>query len=123
MPKEDTQFKPGNTLGGRPKGSRNKLGEDFLHELHEDFKKHGQSAIVEVREKRPAEYMKVIASILPKELKVTVDPLEELSDADLDKYIKQLASALSIEVRNSESATDKAAEEELQQASSVRTLQ
>jgi hypothetical protein len=123
MPKEDTQFKPGNKLGGRPKGARNKLGEDFIHALHDDFALHGAGVIAEVRADKPSDYMKIIASILPKELKVTVDPLEELSDADLDKYIKQLASALSIEVRNSEGSSDQAETAELQPSEPVRTLQ
>ena len=37
------RFRPGNS--GRPKGSRNKLGEDFIAALAEDFAKHGMKAI------------------------------------------------------------------------------
>lgn len=53
---------------GRPKGSRHKLGEDFLKALQQDFATHGANAIVEVREARPQDYLKIIASILPKEI-------------------------------------------------------
>ena len=41
MPKEDTQFKKGNP--GRPKGARNKFGEDFISALKEDFNEHGKT--------------------------------------------------------------------------------
>ena len=37
------RFQPGNP--GRPKGSRNKLGEDFIAAVAEDFAKHGMKAI------------------------------------------------------------------------------
>jgi Family of unknown function (DUF5681) len=53
---------------GRPKGARNKLGEAFLDALQADFEEHGASVIAEVREKLPHQYLKIIASILPKEL-------------------------------------------------------
>jgi hypothetical protein len=87
-------FQPGTRMGGRPKGSRNKLGEEFLSKLHADFEQHGAKVIATVREKQPAVYLKVIASILPQQLEVKVDPIEEMSDADLDRYIGQLAGAI-----------------------------
>jgi len=35
------RFLTGNSGGGRPKGSRNKLGEQFLEALVQDFTEHG----------------------------------------------------------------------------------
>lgn len=89
---ESGRFAPGNA--GRPKGSRNKLGEDFLSKLQADFQQHGAEVIQKVREDKPDVYLKVVASILPQQVEVRVDPLEEMSDADLDRYIKQLAGAV-----------------------------
>ncbi len=65
-------FKPGasGNPGGKPVGSRNKLQGDFVRELAEDFAKHGKKAIVSVREDRPADYLRVIASLMPKEIDV-----------------------------------------------------
>lgn len=123
MPSSDTQFKPGNPGGGRPKGARTKLGEAFLQALHDDFQANGKEAILGVREKKPDAYLKIIAMILPKEFKVTVDPLDELSDTDLDRYIKQLASALALEVRAGEGAESEANKASAQSVKPVQTLQ
>ena len=74
------RFLTGNSSGGRPKGSRNKLGEQFLEALAEDFAEHGHEAIVACREAKPTEYLKVVAGLLPKELLVRKDPVAEMSD-------------------------------------------
>jgi len=79
---------------GRPKGSRNKLGEDFLTKLQADFAEHGEKTIQQVREERPHEYLKVVASILPKELNVRSDALTEMSDEDLAAILGAVQSAI-----------------------------
>jgi hypothetical protein len=58
-------FKPGQSGNprGRPKGARNKLGEDFLTELYENFAVHGAAAIERVCEDDPAAYLRVIVSV------------------------------------------------------------
>lgn len=62
---------------GRPKGSRNKLGEDFLHAMLNDFnavgedgKINGVEAIRKVRENDPVAYVRTLSAIMPKELEV-----------------------------------------------------
>jgi hypothetical protein len=73
MPREDTQFKIGNPGGpGRPKGSKNKLSENFVYALAEDFKKGGIEAIERLREDSPGEYLRIIAHLIPKELLLEV---------------------------------------------------
>ena len=92
------RFVSGNIGGpGRPRGARAKLGEAFLTALCDDFHEHGEDAIREVREKRPADYLKVCASLMPKELTVKVDPLEELTPEQLDAHIRRLAGKISLE--------------------------
>ena len=70
--KKDTRIKPGEVRNpnGRPKGSRHKLGEDFLRKLQADFALHGEGVIQSVREGKPSDYLKVVASVLPKEIEL-----------------------------------------------------
>lgn len=64
---EKGRFVTGNSGGGRPKGARAKLGEAFLKAMQEDFAANGVAAVEAVRVEKPDQYLKVIASILPKE--------------------------------------------------------
>jgi hypothetical protein len=91
-PPVEHQFKPGNP--GRPKGSRNKLGEAFLEALHNDFNAHGVKAIQAVRKDKPDQYLKVIASILPKELNVNVNDMDNLSDDELIERVRSIDAAI-----------------------------
>jgi hypothetical protein len=66
---EQGQFINGHIGGpGRPRGSRNKLGEEFCIALYEDFQKHGVAVIEAVRTERPADYLKLVASLVPRQI-------------------------------------------------------
>ena len=84
-----TRFGPGVTgnPGGKPTKARNRLQGDFLRILAEDFSTHGKSAIIEMREKKPAEYVKVCASLMPKEIEVSTTQLDEMSDEQLESTL------------------------------------
>jgi hypothetical protein len=102
MPEQDPQtgrFLTGNSGGGRPKGSRNKLGEQFLEALAEDFVEHGQAAIVACREQKPTEYVKVIAGLLPKELLLRKDPVNEMSDEEIADVLDILRGTVASDSR------------------------
>ena len=85
-------WKPGQSgnPAGRPKGSRHKLGEDFIKALAEDFENHGKDAIVKMREGRPGDYIRVIASLVPKDLNLNVNEYEHWTDEQLADRIEQL---------------------------------
>ena len=53
---------------GRPKGARSRLGEAFLEAMHASFEEHGVRAIQDVIKNKPDQYLKVIASLMPKQL-------------------------------------------------------
>jgi len=89
-------FKPGQSgnPSGRPRGARSKLGEAFVQALQDDFEEHGVATIAKVRTDKPDAYLKVIASLLPKEFKI--ETTADLTDEQLDARIRQLASLLEV---------------------------
>lgn len=96
--KENGQFPPGvsGNPAGRAKGSRNKLTEEFIEALAEDFAKHGQAVIKTVREEDPGAYLRTIASLVPKQaaLELTRSPLEDLTDDQVEDQIARLSAQL-----------------------------
>jgi len=85
-------FQPGQSgnPAGRPLGSRNKLGEAFIQALQEDFAEHGVEAVRKVRAEKPDQYLKVIASLMPKEHRLSFDDqYDGMTDAELAERIRQ----------------------------------
>ena len=78
---ENGQFQKG--TGGRPAGSRNKLQGKFIEALAKDFDEHGEAVIRLVRADRPDVYLKIIASILPKEFLVGNTPTDDMTDDEI----------------------------------------
>lgn len=90
------RFLPGvsGNPAGKPKGARTKLGEQFLSALQEDFQAHGVEAIQAVRQERPQDYLKVIASLMPKDLNLNVNNLDDATDAELVQRLRDLESVI-----------------------------
>ena len=83
-------WKPGQSgnLKGRPKGSRNKLSEDFLADLHESWLAFGKPALMTAAITDPVSYVRMVASLMPREIEATTTPdLERMSDAQLEALI------------------------------------
>jgi hypothetical protein len=78
-------FAPGQSgnPAGRKKGSRNKLTDDCIRVLQEDFEKHGAAAVETMRLTEPAQYVKAIVSLMPKDVHINASPLHELTDDEL----------------------------------------
>jgi hypothetical protein len=89
-------FQPGQSgnPAGRTKGTRHKLGEAFLQDMMEAWSESGKAAITKVIEDRPHEFIKTVASILPKEISVQAPAVQELSDDDLASALVALRSAI-----------------------------
>jgi hypothetical protein len=82
------RFVLGNFGGpGRPKGSRNQLGEALLADLYADWLEHGAEAIRQVREARPADYLKIVAMIVSKCEDLSLDG--EMRDAAVEQFIEE----------------------------------
>jgi hypothetical protein len=88
------RFLAGNNGGGRQKGSRNKLAEDFISDLYASWQKNGAAAIERMLAERPAEYVKVVASILPKQLEIKENTFDGISDEQLDQLLAAARTAL-----------------------------
>ena len=91
------QFKPGHNIkAGRPKGSRNKLAQRVFDDIFRHWNEpaggelcKGQAALELLYRERPGEYLRLTASVLPKEF-VFENAVTELDDEELDRMIEAL---------------------------------
>jgi hypothetical protein len=104
---KSTLFQPGQIANpaGRPKGSRNKLGEQFIQALQQDFETNGVQAIATVREERPHEYLKVVASLLPKQIEIKEYAFDGVSDEQLAALVHAARDALGVAEGSGERAS------------------
>jgi hypothetical protein len=85
-------WKPGQSGNpqGRPKGSRNKLSEQFIADLHESWLALGKAVITTVAWTDPSTYLRVVASLVPKDIEVTAtnDHLERMTTRELEALLR-----------------------------------
>lgn len=86
-PKPGT-FAKGNP--GRPKGSKNKLVENFWTDFAEAWKEHGQAALAAVAVSDPGKFLTVAASVMPKDVNVNTT-ITDMTDEQLESRIASLA--------------------------------
>ena len=80
-------FQPGQ--GGRRKGARHRISTALLETIAKDFAEHGEEVVKITRIEKPVEYLRIVASLLPRELEITVGPLQEISDQELELLIER----------------------------------
>jgi hypothetical protein len=102
------RFGPGQ--GGRQRGVKNRLSHAFLTALAEDFEKHGSEAIRICRVEKPNEYLRVIAHLMPRELEISHNPIEAISDTELVTYIEHIQLQLEGRVERLGVGTDETAD-------------
>jgi len=65
---EDYQFEKGrDKTGGRAKGTRNKISEAFLKDLHAEWERSGPDTLKILAKEDPASFAKLALGTLPKE--------------------------------------------------------
>jgi hypothetical protein len=73
---------------------RRSFGDDFMDALQADFCAHGRDVIAKLRHDKPADYLKVIAALLPKQgaaqTEADPDPFAKLTDDDLAQALEAL---------------------------------
>jgi hypothetical protein len=87
-------FQPGQSgnAAGRPKGAKHKLTEIFLSFIALDFAEHGADTIARLRTEDPTMYLKLIGSLIPRELILQRErgpliDISEVTDEELAQYI------------------------------------
>ena len=63
-------FAKGNKLGGRKLGSRNKLSEAFLEDLHRAWRRHGRKVLDKCATSAPEVFLRACVTALPKALDI-----------------------------------------------------
>jgi hypothetical protein len=84
--------------GGRPRGSRSRLFaqvfEDVLQHWNQPVEgrniSKGMAALEVMRKERPGEYVKVVVSLLPRELLLGDSTLADLDDGQIDTLLMTL---------------------------------
>lgn len=89
-------FQPGQSgnPAGRPKGSRNKLTEDFLRDVLAAWTASGKQAMNDMIAEKPSEFVKMVAGLIPKEATLTINDHSEMTDDELAERVRQLAAQL-----------------------------
>jgi hypothetical protein len=83
------RFLAGNNGGGRKPGSRNKLAETFVADLRDCWEKHGVAALEACALEDPTQFVRVIASLMPK----TIDLNMSL---DVSAFANRFAQAVAL---------------------------
>jgi len=96
------QFITGHNGGpGRPRGSRNKLSEQFFADLCADWQAHGAGAIEIVRRDHPVAYLRTVATLLrpAPDPGLMTDRYAEMTDTELLDQLVATIKSVSPDIR------------------------
>lgn len=87
------RFLPGNTFSkGRMPGTRARLHHALMDAIMTDFEEHGADAIIRARKRSPVQYLKVCVDLVPRDVNVTIDAVNDMSDEQLHARLRELNS-------------------------------
>jgi hypothetical protein len=92
-----TRFQPG--VSGNPAGrghTPSKFSKRFLVSLSASWEKHGDDVLEYVRRNDPTQYLRICASLIPRQINVTTEtrPMAQLSEQELLGIIVEDVSKL-----------------------------
>ena len=79
------RFLTGNGGGGRKKGSRNKLTDLVLSCVADDFRRYGKEALKDLRDKDPESYLRLVSSLVPRQLVLERERESDFSDLSIEE--------------------------------------
>ena len=90
------RFQPGQSGNprGRPRGSRNKLAETFLHDLLSEWMEHGTEVVQLLRKEDPAAFARIIAMIVRNVPEPPPSDVNALTDAEIDTRLWHLLAQM-----------------------------
>jgi hypothetical protein len=81
----------------------------FVEALAEEFRQFGAEALRICRIERPTEFIKIVASVIPKEFEIVDSRLQDITDEELNAFIeyaqRQLAGGLTANIESREGPT------------------
>jgi hypothetical protein len=77
---------------GKPEGTKNKLTSFFFRDLLAAWEEMGVDAIRATAISKPAEFVKIVASLMPKEFAVRAENVADMTDVDLEDAVEVLRS-------------------------------
>ena len=86
-------FQPGNP--GKPKGAKHRLQEDFVKDVQAAWETKGAQAITDMITDKPGDFVKMVASLMPKDVTLNINDNSEMTDDELTGRIRSLAAQLS----------------------------
>ena len=89
-----TRFSADNPGRAKQKGARDRLSAAFLTDFADDYEANGKAVIETVRDRDPIAYMRIAAALLPTKVEITENPLDCLSDEQLDPYMEEMNNGL-----------------------------
>jgi hypothetical protein len=104
--KYPNRYKPGESGNptGRPRGTRNAFSAIFVGDLTASWAKHGPEVLQKVAKSDPARFLGVCASVLPKDVALTIEQnspgnLDPADWAIITEILTAVARALSQDYR------------------------
>jgi hypothetical protein len=88
---------PSPNYAGRGKNTPNKFSKAFLHDVSKKWAQHGADVLEEVRRSDPSTFLRVCASLIPKERLVithSTTPVQQLSETELQAILVEDLTAV-----------------------------